>query len=277
MDSIGVREITEAEVAHYREHGWVKLPRLITPELAARLLARAKAIMGEDGCSGETRADTDAPTNPWQDHHNVCEEDAEFAAVGLGPAMGANAQRLMRRDIGVLMWTNLLAVKIGSRQGAPVPASPPTDWHQDGPGSLPMDRAGRITFWIALDHIEPEMGLPRWIDRSHMLGALGNMVKDGKLRCELLDVYPELRDMPVTQPVAFEPGDATSHAMYTVHEAPANAADRPRWTLILNYVPSDTIYTGVQTGSQASLKKIAKAGLVAGEPFGGPLYPRVFG
>ncbi|MCB9725504.1 MAG: phytanoyl-CoA dioxygenase family protein [Spirochaetaceae bacterium] len=277
MDETGIRAITDEEFHHYREHGWVKLPQLISEDLAGRLLERAKGIMGPDGSQNVMRGDTDVASNPWQDHHGVCEEDELFGAVGLGAEMGHNAQRLMRRDIGVLMWTNLLAVKIGTQQKTGVPASAPTDWHQDGPGSLPMDRAGRITFWIALDHITPDMGLVRWIDRSHTLGALGNMVKDGHLRCPLLDVYPELREMPVTKPEPFRPGDATAHAMYTVHEAPANTTDRPRWTMILNYVPSDTIYTGVQTGSQASLKKIAKAGLSAGEPFGGPLYPRIYG
>ena len=274
---MGIRAITEDEFRHYREHGWVKLPQLVSEDLAVRLRERAQGIMGVDGSENEVRGDTDAPTNPWQDHHGVCEEDDLFASVGFSPEMGANAQRLMRREIGVLMWTNLLAVKIGTRQDVGVPASAPTDWHQDGPGSLPMDRAGRITFWVALDEITPEMGLVRWIDRSHQLGALGNMVREGKLACELLDVYPELREMPVTKPETFRPGDATAHAMYTVHEAPANTTDRPRWTMILNYIPSDTVYTGVETGSQASRKKIAKAGLEKGQRFEGPHYPRVFG
>lgn len=277
MASQSIRAITDAEVTHYREHGWVKLPKLISTDLAAQLLERAKSIMGPDGTRNVTRDDTDAPTNPWQDHHNVVEEDPCFASVGLSEEMGANAQRLMRRDIGVLLFTNLLAVKIGTKQGPSAPVSGPTDWHQDGPGSLPMDRGGRVSFWIALDHVTPDMGLVQWIDRSHCLGSLGNMVQDGELKAGLLDVYPELGEMPLTEPVPFEPGDASAHGMYTVHNAPANTTNRPRWTFIVNYIPSDTIYTGAPTGSQSTKKKVAKAGLAAGEPFGGPLYPRVYG
>ncbi len=65
--------------------------------------------------------------------------------------------------------------------------------------------------------------------------------------------------------------------MYTLHDAAASEGDQPRWAFLVRYLPGDTICTGAKTGSQATLRKITRAGLVAGEPFGGPEYPRVFG
>src|SRR5690242_19657405 len=38
------REVTDEEVAFYDDHGWVKLEQLISPELAAELLAAGKEI-----------------------------------------------------------------------------------------------------------------------------------------------------------------------------------------------------------------------------------------
>src|SRR4051794_26443954 len=43
-----VREITEDEVAAYREQGWVSLPGLLTPELAGSLLDHLKHVTGLD-------------------------------------------------------------------------------------------------------------------------------------------------------------------------------------------------------------------------------------
>jgi hypothetical protein len=273
MVSPAIRTVTDQEVAHCRDHGWVRLDQLISADVAAELLERAKVIMGPDASQHVGRPEIDALNVPWQDHHNVIEEDPSFAAVGLSAKMGENAQRLMRRDVGVLLYNNDLAVKIGTKQGPSAQASAPTHFHQDG-APLPIDRAGRIAFWIALDHITPEMGLVRYVDSSHHLGSLGYLAADQR---PLFDVYPELQEMSLTEPMAFKPGDAAAHTMYTVHDAPANETDRPRWSFIISYIPSDTIYTGSKTVSQGTQNKITRAGLAAGEPFGGPAYPRVFG
>lgn len=275
MPAEGVRPITDDEIAHFRDHGWVRLTQLLAPDLAAELLARAKALMGDDASAHVARAGVDSEKNPWQDRHNIVEEDPVFAAVGLSAAMGANAQRLMRREIGVLLYNNTLAVKIGARQGASVAPSPRTPFHQDG-ATYPMDRAGVVSFWIALDRLTPEMGIPRYVDRSHHLGPLGTVKREGHVDDGALFArYPELNDMAVTEAEPLRPGDAAAHAMYTLHDAPANGSDRARWAFLVRYLPSDTIYTGAKTDAEATMRKIARAGLVPGDPFGGPEYPLV--
>ncbi len=277
MHTEGIREVTADEVAHYREHGWVALPQLITRELAATLLERAKSLMGTDASDHVAREGIDSATNPWQDRHNVIEEDPLFASVGLSIDMGANAQRLMRRSIGVLLYNNTVATKIGAKQHARIPPSPATPFHQDG-ATYPMDRAGVVSFWISLDHNTPEMGTPRYIDGSNDLGPLGTIKRDGYPdEGGLFARYPELNDMPITERFDLQPGDAAAHAMYTLHDAPANEGDRPRWAFLIRYVPSDTIYNGAKTDATATMRKIAKAGLEPGQPFGGPLYPLVYG
>jgi ectoine hydroxylase-related dioxygenase (phytanoyl-CoA dioxygenase family) len=276
MGSADVRAITDEEVAFYRDHGFVMLRQLISPDLAARLLERAKEIMGSDASEHVPREGIDSANNPWQDRHNIVEEDSLFASVGLSEEMGANAQRLMRRDVGVLLYNNALAVKIGSKQDSSAPPSVPTPFHQDG-ASYPMDRHGVVSFWISLDHNTPEMGTVRYVDRSHQLGSLGILSKESHLQEGHFDVYPELRELTITDSPDLQPGDAAAHAMYTMHEAPINETDRPRWAFLVRYIPSDTVYTGAITNAQATLRKIERAGLVASEPFGGPEYPRVYG
>lgn len=271
----GIREITPDEVAFFREHGWVRLPQLIPRDVATTLLARAKELMGTDASAHVARAGIDSEKNPWQDRHNIIEEDPLFAEIGMSEAMGHNAQLLMRRKIGVLLYNNALAVKIGAKQQTSIEPSKPTPFHQDG-ATYPMDRAGVISFWIALDHLTPEMGTPRYIDRSHQLGPLGTVKRAGYVdEGGLFGRYPELNEMTITEPLEFQPGDAAAHAMYTLHDAPVNSGDRPRWAFLVRYLPDDTVYTGAKTDAEATMRKIKRAGLEPGEPFAGPEYPLV--
>jgi ectoine hydroxylase-related dioxygenase (phytanoyl-CoA dioxygenase family) len=276
MVSQDIRSVTDEEVGFYRDHGYVMLRHLISQDLAAQLLERARVIMGSDAAEHVAREGIDSAKNPWQDRHNIIEEDPLFASVGLSEEMGRNAQRLMRRKIGVLLYNNALAVKIGSKQDANAPTSVPTPFHQDG-ASWPMDRNGVVSFWISLDHNTPEMGTVRYVDRSNQLGSLGVLAKESHLQDGHFDIYPELREMTITEPPDLQPGDAAAHAQYTLHDAGVNETDQPRWAFLVRYLPSDTNYTGGITNAQATLRKIERAALVPGEPFGGAEYPLVYG
>ena len=199
MGASYIREVSDDEVTHFREHGWVKLDRLISRDLVSRLLERARADMGAEGDAYVGRPGVDAIDAPWTDRHNVVEEDECFASIGMSPRMGANAQRLLRRDVGVLMAGDMLAVKPGVKPGSSSPTTVPTPFHQDAPNE-PIDRNGFVSFWIALDHVTPEMGSMRFVDYSHRLGLLGCTGTD------LFGLYPELSELSTTDPLEFEPG-----------------------------------------------------------------------
>jgi hypothetical protein len=263
----GIRAVTDDEAAQLWEHGWVRLPRLISPDLAGRLLARAQAHMGPGGDQHAARSGTDTGNVFWNDRHNIAEDDDAFAAVCLGPEMGANAQRLMRRNVAVLHTANMLAVKIGTKQSSPCASTQPTIFHQDAL-DLPIDRNGYVSFWIALDHVARDMGGMRFVDRSHTLGMMGLV--------DLFETYPALSDMTATDPVELAPGDATAHTMYTIHGTHANETASPRWALIAAYIPEDAMYTGGYAWSRATLAKRAAVQLQAGDRFGAML-PKVFG
>jgi hypothetical protein len=223
--------------------------------------------MGPGGDEHAVRQGTDTGNVFWNDRHDIVADDEEFAAVCLGPRMGANAQRLMRRDVGVLQTVNMLAVKIGTRQDTSCPSTQPTVYHQDAM-DLPIDRNGYVGFWIALEHVTADMGGMRFVDRSHTLGMMGLV--------DLYDTYPELKEMTLTRPVELAPGDATVHTMYTVHGTDANETASPRWGLIVGYIPEDAMYTGGFAWSRATLAWRAAAKLQSGDRFGG-LLPKVYG
>jgi Phytanoyl-CoA dioxygenase (PhyH) len=268
MGSSDIREVADDEVTYFREHGWVKLDQLISRELASRLLEQAKAYMGANGDEHVGRPGVDAIDAPWTDRHNVVEEDECFASVGMSPKMGANAQRLMRRTIGVLMAGDMLAVKPGLKHG--LPSTVPTPFHQDAPNE-PIDRNGFVSFWIALDHVTPEMGSMRFVDCSHRLGLLGCTGTD------LFGVYPELSELPLTEPLEFKPGDATAHSLYMIHGTGVNETSSPRWAVVVRYFAEDVLFTGGIPWSKSMLAKRAEGVLSPGDRFTDSICPKVYG
>jgi hypothetical protein len=228
-----VREVTDEEVAFYIEHGWVKLPGLVAPELAAELLR-----------VGRTLSDPN-----WV----AAQPDAEpFRAFVYGDVMARSAVRLMNRK-------RLSGVDVPLRAGADhfvskPPGSRGAPYHQDS-AEHGTDRVGEMQFWLALADVTPEMGPMRFIDRCHKEGPLGSVFnEDGG--GDLLDLYPKLVDR-LTEPIEYEVGDATVHAAYTGHGSAPNTSDRPRLSYIFNYMPADCRWwNGTSTNWGSERKKL---------------------
>lgn len=268
-----VRDITNDEVAAYKRDGWVKLSGLISRDTAAELLRRAQERMGARGDSHEMRPGVDnIYSTSWHDYHQIAEEDELFGAIGFGKAIGRDAQRLMARDVPVQSYSNLLAVKIPAGSETTSKGIGKTAWHQDFP-SVPFDRVGMLTFWIALDEVTPEMGAMRFYSGSQRLGSLGRVRWfDGQ---ELTDVYArQLEDLALSPELHYQPGDATVHHSLVIHGAPQNVSNRPRWPFIISYFPADTKFTGAQVAAEAHQDE--GASLQVGKPFDPSRFPIVY-
>jgi ectoine hydroxylase-related dioxygenase (phytanoyl-CoA dioxygenase family) len=224
------------------KEGWVRLPALISTELAGDLLTRAKKLMGGDADAHEPRPGIDWDWSWFQDYQRPSNDDEGFAATALASAFGRNAARLLGRESSIRLVAEDLAVKM------PVDRSSgrgqATAYHQDGLGQ-PWDR-NALNFWIALDEIRPEQGSLQFYSGSHTLGALGHQAPGNDERSQPIDeIWPRLKQCPLSSPTHLQPGDATAHMSFVVHGAPANTGDRPRWAYILSYVPGDALYTGL--------------------------------
>lgn len=268
--AIEMREVSDAEVAFYRRHGWARLERLIAPELAARMVAQvrepvstAKAQMIEGHFAGGAISDR-ADRRDWRFIGR--DEGLEpFRSLIYSPQIGRAARRLMDRPVGINYHADLLGVKMPDGHAA----SKPTGWHQDWPG-FPFDRAGSLTFWFALEDMPAERGVMRFLNGSHQEGPLGRL---GPLydRPEVVEHYPSLRDRYEISPAfGMRAGDATVHDGLVIHSAPANSTDQPRWAYLVAYHPADTCYTGAPHHIFN-----ASNGLEVGRPIAGPLFPLV--
>jgi hypothetical protein len=277
--AIDLREVTHEEVAFYRDNGWVKLERLIGPELAGELLRTAQGVMGDEPEAAPDESEELQPKKGiwpkmggrvqnieyWQNYHFIARDDrAEpFHSLVFSKEIGRAAQRLMARDVPVRYSTDAVACKMPAGRAG----NAPTDYHQDI-SSLPFDRVGPLTFWFALNDMTPEFGTMRFLSGSHRAGNLGRTRAQGR---GTIEYYPELLDeYELSPPLSLQAGDATVHNAQVIHGSPENSTATPRWGYIVAYFPGDALWTGAFHHNFSSL------GLEVNKPFEHPSLPVVY-
>jgi len=236
--TVVVRDVTDAEVAFYRENGWVKLAGLIPSHVADQMLSIVKDQILE-APEGADRTNRVYDIAPWRDIHYIGRDEKvePFHSLNLSPVIGRNAARFIGRNVPVGFHADLMAVKMPDGHTA----SKPTGFHQDFP-NFPMDRAGMLTFWVALSDMPPERGVMRFYSGSQKEGSLGRI---GFAGVGLDEYYPHLGERyELSEPFSLKAGDCTVHNGMVVHGAPGNTTDQPRWSYVMSYFPGDALYTG---------------------------------
>jgi ectoine hydroxylase-related dioxygenase (phytanoyl-CoA dioxygenase family) len=252
------RQVTDAEVAHFEDKGWTKLPGLISREAATDLLHRAQERMGEAAeAAFAPEKSFNRQTEQFRTYYKIDEEDEQFRALRLHPQMGANAARLYGRDMAVRVGMTLVAPKLPSKLAGTLDGTGKTEYHQDL--NVPI-HSNTIGFWIALDEVTPEMGSMRFREGAHKLGWLAPPVDD----------WPQVEELPLSPPLTLQPGDATAHHQYMIHGAPENTTDRTRWGFIFSFFPAHARYLGTPSHHTDGL------GLEIGQPLDHPNWPVVY-
>lgn len=237
------RQITPEEIAHYQKHGWVKLAAFIQPNMLETLLREAKERLGDDG-------DKEDPYALPQPYFNVA-----YGAGLTNPPMralieqvGKSAKSLMGRksDIGVRYFTDFFAPKLPAAKKTRNVGNGPTAFHQDFI-TFAVDRSGGMTFWIPLEAYGPESGTMSFISGSQRLGVMGSYHTYGA--GDVRDVFPELLDLHMSEPMTYALGDVTVHSHLTIHGAAANLTDDPRWAYLILTQPGDVCWNGAPSES----------------------------
>ncbi|MDQ0382717.1 phytanoyl-CoA dioxygenase family protein [Amycolatopsis thermophila] len=263
-----IREVTAAECEHFYEHGWVFLPGLVDASTAARLLADARQLLGDSG-DGERPAERmndrtgKNDLTIFHDYYNPSADSSAFAAVSLSAAMGRNASELLGGGTPIRRYEDLLGVKLPVGNDSGHAGKAETRFHQDGLGNAPVSMSG-LNFWIALAPVSPESGSMRFYSGSHRFGNLGPDPRN----------HPYSRYWKLSEPLTYRPGDATAHFDLTVHGAPVNETDRPRWGYINSYFPADAVYLGSAHRRVDALRERGEA--TVGAPLDHPEFPLVF-
>jgi hypothetical protein len=232
------RAVTADEAAHYRENGWVMLRKFVDPAMLGTVLTIAKSVMGEDG-------DSNPPYGIDQPYFNAMlgglHANAEVRPLFGGIGQAAKVLDGRKSNPGVRLFNEFYAPKLPAAKKTINMGNGPTSFHQDFI-TFAVDRSGGMTFWMPLESYGPDAGTMSFINGSHRLGILGNYTAyDGR---DIREVWPELNDLQMSEPMTYELGDITVHDHRTVHGAGKNAMDRPRWAYLVLPQPADARWNG---------------------------------
>jgi len=176
-----------AALAHYEEHGWARLGKVVPDAVLERLRARLDQIM-----LGEVRWDGlffqhDGPTGRY--------EDVPIGLGWQGPSLAYRKiekleldplfreylnhpffERVVRARIaGDVAMYRAIAMTKAANGGSHLP------WHQDGGTFWGLDRDPDLQVWTALDDAPEDGGCVEFVSGTHRLGLatpLGGVIPD---------------------------------------------------------------------------------------------------
>jgi ectoine hydroxylase-related dioxygenase (phytanoyl-CoA dioxygenase family) len=243
--------VTDGQVEHFHEHGWVRLPGLLGERTVARILDELDA--GADlvkPTATEKWMTQSEYSKVLRSHDGMAWKQPFFHELGTSARLTSAALRLMRQDQAQFIH-DMSFIKPGT-EGLPTP------FHQDFP-HWPFDRTGAITIWVALTDLAAETGTLKFLGGSHReppLGRFSRAVGD-----DMRAAYPHLDKYPVEGGEGLRAGDATVHMDLTIHGSGPNTTDHIRAAYTARYMPLDVLYTG------SPHRHFDRFGLTPGEPF----------
>ena len=237
------------QIEHYRTHGFVHVPGILTADEAQRFRDAALGIY--EARQGLSSGDV------FAQHVNVWREDDTVRDLTLHPNVAAVARRLA--GVPLRLWHDQILVKKPHN-------NTPTEFHQDQPYWPHQDSPNPISAWIALCDVPVERGCMSFLPGSHKRTDLERQ-NLGDPR-SLFNICPDLQWSPrVTVPL--KAGDCTFHHGRCAHMANANDTDEPRVAHVVIYMDAAVRFDGkdhVVTGD---------LGLSPGDALDGELFPEL--
>jgi ectoine hydroxylase-related dioxygenase (phytanoyl-CoA dioxygenase family) len=209
-------DCSDAQVAAFREHGFVVVEDAVEPAEIAEVTRRCQPILDhkeklafdwawEKGTSREQRAFRivqGSPTMVWK----------EIAGTAFRRWMIAFGSALMGREVE--FWYDQFLAK-------PPGEGAPTDWHQEeGYWGRNLDDRG-LTCWMPLVDVDARNGCMHFVDGGHRDGVLEHRQPE-HVQSDLLFCEPDL-SRQVACPI--RAGSVTFHHSKTPHMTPPNRSD----------------------------------------------------
>jgi len=231
----------EPALAHYREHGYVRLGRVIDAAFLDRLRARSDELMlgrvVHDGLFFQHDSDSGryedlsygkGYVGPSLDYRKIekLERDDRFRALIENPLF----ERIVRAVVAdeAVIYRACMFAK-GRSGGSPIP------WHQDGGSYWGLDRTPELQIWTALDDAGPRAGCVEVFAGSHKAGLatpLGGVVPANHVQARGADTQ--------ATPVPVEAGEVLLIHNLMWHRSARNDSGVPRRAFTVCYMSAAT-------------------------------------
>ncbi len=234
-------KLTDAEVQHYDEQGFVKLERLLSPDdlvFLGRKAREHRAAAEGEGLREVTDPRDDQPI--FDIYYNLWSFDEETRAftASLGDVFAALLGGTRTR-----VWSDRVFVKRSE--------SVQTPWHQDAV-YWPLNTNRTATMWIAMSPTTASTGALRFVPGSHRVTTRKLQERFNDL-AEIRSAFPSLRDVPV-ETVPLLPGDCTVHSGAVLHGSHPNVEPGERLSYACSVMPEHTQMHAWEDIDDAKLK-----------------------
>lgn len=212
--------LTEEELAHYREHGYVIPDYRVDDEMVEAIRADHDRLI--------------ARHPQFRDYcPNVLAYDLSFLNYARVPVILDMVEQVLGPDFA--LWNSSFFAK-------PAHDGRKTPWHQDGE-YWPIRPVATCTVWMAIDDSTPENGCLRVIRGSHkrreVLDHTTNPATNLTLNQELpASAYDESDAVDIV----LQRGQFSLHDVFLVHGSEANTSPRPRRGMTLRFMPTTSVF-----------------------------------
>ncbi len=231
-------ELTPAEIAFYRDQGFLVIPGFVRKEAVAALGEEVFAVLDANGVSRAQLEQARETVDKLRQYSQY------LAGSGLDALInGTNSLAVASQLIGgpahrYLPFTAVKAARGGGK----------FDFHQDNNYTQHEPAEGSINIWVALVDMTPENGCLMVIPGSHRQGQRASRQSDDGDVHQQIDVKPE-----DCLPIRMHAGDAVAFTRWTIHGSGANQTDLPRLAYALQYHREDVKWLDAKTGQWQSL------------------------
>lgn len=257
--------LTTDQVARYREHGFVKLKDVLSPETLAHF---------RDEITREVRDRNPFLRKPM--HERTTYEQAFTQVTNLGfqnevvrqlvhsPRLARIAAELVGADAVRLYHDQALYKE---------PGGGITPWHADQ-YYWPLDTTKTTTVWIPLQETTQAMGPLAFAEGSHRHEIGRNLAisdeSEAALQQELADRRFPLHDTP------FSLGEVSFHSGWTFHRAGANTSDHVRAVMTIIYMDADARIAPLERAEHYADRDAFLPGCTPGDAAATDLNPVLF-
>jgi ectoine hydroxylase-related dioxygenase (phytanoyl-CoA dioxygenase family) len=225
-----MREITESDLRHFREQGYLVVGPLVDEQGLQHLrnaFEELEARWSEEcGVSLEHyRRVVSQWTGLWEQHPHFAEQIHH-------PSVEAVARRLLGVERLQLFHDHLIS--------KPPMHSSTVPWHQDYP-FWPVDHPRALSCWLSLDGATPESGALHFMPGAHLEGELPPVDFLAKNKH-----WGPRASQAVA--VSAPPGYVVFHSCLSWHYSPPNQTQRPRRAFIAIYMDAECRWAPEHSG-----------------------------
>jgi phytanoyl-CoA hydroxylase len=239
-------QITEQQVASYRENGFLLIEDFLNKEELETWREGVTEALEERGGrklpGKETKTGEDDGINKDADYFgkvfdqmlNLWQTNEKVKQLMLNKDIGKMAADLAGCD-GIRIWHDQALVKR--------PWANPTSWHLDTPFWSFSDRRA-LSIWVALDDATPENGCLYFMPGSYHTTSFENP-GIGKNMDSVFQFYPQfIKSSSVGVPM--KAGSCSFHNGLTIHGAGANMTGGFRRAMTCAYMPDGATFNGIK-------------------------------